>query len=299
MDRKAVVACLAAGSIAAGVVVSTVVANQSNSRNQTQAPQATVTVTTTVPAVPSTTASTPAEASPDVSESPTTVTQTVPPSDQPTTTTQPGEAKQPAKPDQPTKQPTEESKPDSPNPVDENAKSPSTFNYVLPRGGSYGRTHHHYPASDIFAPCGAKFLSPVDGVVSAVSAKDVWTRKTNRGPERGGLSIAIDAGAVRYYGSHEAKVFVKVGDRVRRGQIIGTVGETGSAKGTGCHIHFGLSPTACLVESWWIRRGTIYPWPFLDAWKRGDVNSSKADPTQEVLKWHQRNGCPSKPGTYK
>lgn len=301
MDRKALIACLAAGSIAAGVVVSTVVASQSNGRNQTQAPQATVTVTTTVPATPSPTQSTTSPTAPNVSESAasTSTTKTLPPTELAKTPTQPSEPAQSRDPKQPAEQPTGEPKPDRAKPEDNNAKSPSTFSYVLPRGGSYGRTHHHYPASDIFAPCGAKFLSPVDGVVSAVSAKDVWTRKTNRGPERGGLSIAIDAGAVRYYGSHEAKVFVKTGDRVRKGQIIGTVGDTGSAKGTGCHIHFGLSPTACPIDSWWIRRGTIYPWPFLDAWKRGDVTSAKADPTQEVLKWHRRNGCPSKPGTYK
>lgn len=298
MDRKAAIACLAAASIAAGVVVSTVVTSRNNQRTATQASPATVTVTTTV--TPPPTAAPPTSAPASESTPPASTSQA--PATE-TSTKNPQSTPQPT-PNTPDKKPDDQANQnpgDRPNqkPVDKSQKSPSSFNYILPRGGSYARTHHNYPASDIFAPCGAKFLSPVDGVVSAVSTKDVWKRKTNRGPERGGLSITIDAGAVRYYGSHEAKVFVKRGDRVRRGQIIGTVGETGSAKGTGCHIHFGLSPTACPVDSWWIRRGTIYPWPYLDAWKAGDFTSRKADPTQKVLEWHRKNGCPTKPGRYK
>ena len=84
------------------------------------------------------------------------------------------------------------------------------------------------------------------------------------------LVSLVDFRGVRYYGSHLSKVQVSVGQRVSRGQRVGSVGDTGNAKGTGCHLHFGLSP-ACLT-GWQNRRGKLAPQPYLDSWRKGARN---------------------------
>ncbi len=52
------------------------------------------------------------------------------------------------------------------------------------------------------------------------------------------------------------------------GAPLGRVGDTGSARGIGSHLHFGLSwPTP--AGPWWIRRGVVPPARYLDAWRAG------------------------------
>jgi murein DD-endopeptidase MepM/ murein hydrolase activator NlpD len=146
--------------------------------------------------------------------------------------------------------------------------------YVFPVADcavSYGKYHHDYPATDIQAKKGCAFVAPIGGVVDEIVSKDMWSGKTNLGQDRGGLSVSIigDDG-VRYYGSHLSKIesTTVVGLRVIAGTKLGEVGSTGSAKGTAPHLHFGISwPTEKNI--WWVRRGVLYPWKFLDAWKAG------------------------------
>lgn len=135
----------------------------------------------------------------------------------------------------------------------------------------YARTHHHYPAADMFAPCGTAVVAPTDAVVEEVETRDRWRRATDDPALRSGLLVSlVDVRGVRYYGSHLSKVQVSVGQRVSRGQRVGSVGDTGNAKGTGCHLHFGLSP-ACLT-GWQNRRGKLAPQPYLDSWRKGARN---------------------------
>ena len=146
--------------------------------------------------------------------------------------------------------------------------------YVFPVSGcevKYGRYHHDYPATDLQAKKGCAFVAPISGVVDEVIAKDIWRGKTNLGQDRGGLAVSIigDDG-VRYYGSHLSKIesSTVVGARVVAGTKLGEIGSTGSARGTAPHLHFGISwPTEKNI--WWVRRGVVYPWKFLDAWKAG------------------------------
>jgi len=141
----------------------------------------------------------------------------------------------------------------------------------------YAKTHHDYPATDIIAKKGCAFVSPVAGVVDEVVLVDKWSGKTNKGEDRGGLSVSIlgDDG-IRYYGSHLSKIEVNVvpGLRVASGEKLGEVGATGSAKGTSPHLHFGISyPTEKGI--WWVRRGVglengkTSPWKYLQAWQMG------------------------------
>ena len=156
--------------------------------------------------------------------------------------------------------------------------------YIFPVQGckvTYAHSHHNYPATDILAPKGCKFVAPISGVVDEVNRVDRFTWKPNLGADRGGLYISIigDDG-VRYYGSHLSKVadLMEPGVRVNAGDVIGFVGATGDSKGLAPHLHFGISwPTPSQKNVWWVRRGELYPWKYLDAWKAGkDISPAKS-----------------------
>jgi murein DD-endopeptidase MepM/ murein hydrolase activator NlpD len=146
---------------------------------------------------------------------------------------------------------------------------------------NYARAHHDYAATDILAKKGCKFVSPVNGVIDEVNRVDSWSGKTNLGIDRGGLYVSIiGEDGVRYYGSHLTSVVASIqpGVTVKAGQILGKVGSTGSARGTAPHLHFGISwPTPTQANVWWVRRGVVLPWKYLDAWKAGkDLSPAKA-----------------------
>jgi len=152
--------------------------------------------------------------------------------------------------------------------------------YTFPIAGctvKYGKYHHDYPATDIDAKKGCAFVAPIAGVIDEVNTVDKWSGKTNKGADRGGLSISIigDDGN-RYYGSHLSKIEANIvpGYKVATGEKLGEIGTSGSAKGTKPHLHFGISyPTDKGV--WWIRRGVglekgkTSPWKYLQAWQVG------------------------------
>jgi murein DD-endopeptidase MepM/ murein hydrolase activator NlpD len=159
---------------------------------------------------------------------------------------------------------------------------------------SYAHIHHDYPATDIIAPCGETALSAVDGVVLEVNQVDMFNPKVNAGATRGGLSVSILGNdGVRYYGSHYLAIDagIDAGVRVSAGQPIAIVGRTGDAGA--CHVHFGISPVCARTGDWWIRRGVIWPWPYLDSWRAGAAKS----PVAEIADWQAKNGCPTKPLT--
>jgi len=154
--------------------------------------------------------------------------------------------------------------------------------YIFPVAGcevNYARAHHDYPATDILAKAGCAFVAPIDGVIDEVNRIDTWSGKVNAGITRGGLSVSlIGVDGVRYYGSHLKSIYktIEPGLQVKAGQRLGAVGATGSARGTSPHLHFGISwPTP--ADTWWVRRGAVLPWKYLDAWKAGkDLSPAKA-----------------------
>ena len=146
--------------------------------------------------------------------------------------------------------------------------------YLFPIAGceaNYARAHHDYAATDILTKAGCRFVAPIDGVVDEVNRTDLWKGKTNLGIDRGGLYVSIiGVDGVRYYGSHLRSIPLSIqpGVAVKAGRLLGTIGSTGSARGTAPHLHFGISwPTAANI--WWVRRGEVLPWKYLDAWKAG------------------------------
>jgi murein DD-endopeptidase MepM/ murein hydrolase activator NlpD len=178
----------------------------------------------------------------------------------------------------------------SPTPKHTSSVTLAHGKYVFPVRCSvtYAHSHHDYPATDIMAARGCSVVAATNGQVDEVSYHDTWSSKSDDGATRGGLSVSIvgDDG-VRYYGSHLESIAdgIAPGVRVKAGQLLGRVGNTGSARGGPTHLHFGLSwPTA--NDIWWVRRGMVYPWPYLDSWRAGGQKS----PVAAVAALHAKDG---------
>ena len=87
----------------------------------------------------------------------------------------------------------------------------------------------HY-GIDIGAPEGTPIFSPADGVVVRV----LRSYKSNKGY---GKLVVIDHGnGIQTLYGHLSKISVKLGQKVKRWDVIGEVGETGRA--TGPHLHY-------------------------------------------------------------
>lgn len=111
---------------------------------------------------------------------------------------------------------------------------------------------------DIFAPKGTPLVSCVNGVVSKIS-----NIRNNR---IGGNTINIlgDDGKNYYYAHLDSvRNDLDIGDEVYKGMFIGTVGDTGNAKGTHPHLHFSVYKKD-------YRKGSIDPWPYLNSSLKGD-----------------------------
>jgi murein DD-endopeptidase MepM/ murein hydrolase activator NlpD len=107
-----------------------------------------------------------------------------------------------------------------------------------------GGTRRH-EGVDIFAPRGTPALAATDGYV------------TRTGESRlGGLVVWLaDAHSSQHlYYAHLSKQLVRPGQQVRAGDTLGLVGNTGNARTTTPHLHFGIYRSG---------RGAVDPWPFL------------------------------------
>lgn len=92
-----------------------------------------------------------------------------------------------------------------------------------------GKPRHPHMGVDIAAPTGTPLHAPADGKITLCSEMVL-----------SGNTVMIDHGyGLRSTVMHLHKVFVKKGDFVKKGQVIGEVGQTGRA--TGPHVHWGMS----------------------------------------------------------
>ena len=171
-------------------------------------------------------------------------------------------------------------------PITANASSRYTFP-VQGCSVTFSRYHHNYPATDILTKVGCSFVAPTDGVIDEVNRVDRFTWKTDLGADRGGLSVSmIGDDGVRYYGSHLSYIPATTipGLRVAAGDLIAKTGDSGDAKGTAPHLHFGISwPTPKGI--WWVRRGEHNPFAYVTAWKAGkDISPAKSVAALELKK---------------
>lgn len=93
-----------------------------------------------------------------------------------------------------------------------------------------GEAGSYHSGLDIARPTGTPVLAPADGVV-ILAAGHVFTLEGNL--------LMIDHGmGLNSAFLHLSRIDVQVGERVRRGQVIGAVGSSGRA--TGPHLHWGM-----------------------------------------------------------
>lgn len=161
--------------------------------------------------------------------------------------------------------------------TDKATMTPMVVEHIFPvqpasaAGYAEGTNSHGYPATDIFAAAGTQFVAVTNGVVDFVSSEDLWDPEHDDPALRGGLSVAIiGEDRLRYYGSHLSLISLGLGPgiRVTAGQVLGLVGNSGDARSTLPHLHFGISrPT--YPQDWKARRGQMDPFPFLQAWQNG------------------------------
>ncbi|MGA1358656.1 MAG: M23 family metallopeptidase, partial [Ilumatobacteraceae bacterium] len=165
--------------------------------------------------------------------------------------------------------------PSSNDAKDDQRKKRNEWVYTFPVSGPgvfYPRDHLNYPAADLTG-CRQLVRAPISGVITDVRDTDKWDPAIDDPGTRGGLTITMHGDDfVRYYFSHLGRLMVKKGQRVESGQKIATVGQSGNAKTTLCHLHFGMS-RICPMSEQNLRRGEVWPQPYLDDWKRG-VNTS-------------------------
>ena len=99
-----------------------------------------------------------------------------------------------------------------------------------PRDG--GRRRHQ--GIDLLAAAGTPVVAVASGTITRLSTRD-------RG--RGGISLWLrDAQGIVYYYAHNQHNLVRLGQRVRAGQLLARVGATGNAKGGPPHLHFQIHP---------------------------------------------------------
>lgn len=98
---------------------------------------------------------------------------------------------------------------------------------------------------DIFAPKLTPVLAAADGYVTGVSegglgGKTIWMKVDNK--------------KIHLYYAHLDRQLVEEGQRVKEGDTLGLVGNTGNAKFAAPHLHFGI----------YNYNGAIDPWPFVN-----------------------------------
>jgi peptidoglycan LD-endopeptidase LytH len=137
-----------------------------------------------------------------------------------------------------------------PVPVDGVRPTQIADTWGAPRSG--GRKHK---GVDIFAPRGTPVRSTTDGVVLRVGTARLGGQVvTVLGP---GLNV-------HYYAHLDRFGRFRLGDVVRQGDVLGYVGDTGNARGTPFHLHYGVyTPT----------RGAVNPWPMFSARGLGSVGA--------------------------
>lgn len=109
----------------------------------------------------------------------------------------------------------------------------SEFGY---RTSPFTGTREMHRGMDISTKLGDEIIAPADGVVTRVS------RESDMGNM---IKIEHGKGISTYYG-HLLKVVVREGEKVKRGTVIGLVGNSG--RSTGPHLHYSITVAGIYVN---------------------------------------------------
>jgi murein DD-endopeptidase MepM/ murein hydrolase activator NlpD len=96
--------------------------------------------------------------------------------------------------------------------------------------GDYGLWANYHTGLDFAAPSGTPLVAMANGVITSVGYDGAYGNKT---------VLTLDDGTELWY-CHQTSTSVTVGDVVRPGQVIGSVGSTGNV--TGPHLHLEVRP---------------------------------------------------------
>ncbi|RBQ19973.1 M23 family peptidase [Spongiactinospora rosea] len=169
----------------------------------------------------------------------------------------------------------------------------SKYTYAFPVKGceaKYARKLLVLPKTTIWAQRGCAFIAPIDGTVDEVSGGDGWRASSDLGKDREGRFVSIiGVDGVRYLGGHLDSVTpgLAPGTKVNAGQTLGRVGNSGNAAGNATNLYFAIS-WKTRPGAWWVRRGMVEPWDYLDAWRDGNRTLS---PREEVLETRRKSGA--------
>ncbi len=160
-----------------------------------------------------------------------------------------------------------------------------TDDWGAPRAG----TGSHF-GNDIFAPTGTPVVAVADGEIYKVGVNRL-----------GGNRLWLrDGHGNTYYYAHLSGYASQTRDgaRVRAGEIIGFVGNTGQAITTPPHLHFEIHPGD---------GDAVNPYPYLQAWKRGTTipqafqasttSRGQAPAVGAVVVGHEPDAAPIEPGS--
>lgn len=129
-------------------------------------------------------------------------------------------------------------------PIEKSLPSPLPNQHLVDTWGgarSQGRRHE---GIDIFAPRGTPIQATTKGIVSKVGDDSLGGRV---------VMIIGPGGAGHYYAHLEDFADIALNDWVNSGDIIGYVGDSGNAKGTPPHVHYGI----------YINGSAVNPYPLL------------------------------------
>lgn len=119
-----------------------------------------------------------------------------------------------------------------------------------------GKWHH---GEDLVAPAGTPVLAVASGTLFSVGWNDIGGWR---------LWLRDDAGNEFYYAHLSAYSPLAVaGRRVKAGDVLGFVGDSGDADGGVTHLHFEIHPVDLVRFGY---DGAVAPYSFLIAWRRAE-----------------------------
>ncbi|WP_233236530.1 M23 family metallopeptidase [Bordetella sp. LUAb4] len=121
-----------------------------------------------------------------------------------------------------------------------------TANRIADTWGAARSGDRRHEGIDIFAPRGTPVLASTEGIVTRIGTNNLG----------GNVVWVMGPGRIMHYYAHlDAYADIHRGQLVHPGDVLGFVGNTGNARGTPHHLHYGI----------YGKGGALNPYPLLKA----------------------------------